>query len=43
MDVDESFKQTCEEEDKVIYQHQEGPNEEYFECEAEYLEGTWCQ
>lgn len=25
-----------------IYQHQEGPNEDYFECEAEYLDGTWC-
>lgn len=25
------------------YQHQEGPNEDYFECEAEYLEGDWCR
>lgn len=23
------------------YQHQENPNEDFFECQNEYLEGSW--
>ena len=27
---------------KQIYQHQERPNEDYFECRNAYIEGYWC-
>lgn len=36
-------KEICDE-DTIQYEHhhQESPNEDYFECEAEYYDGTWC-
>lgn len=40
-DFNNLFKQMCEE-DEVTYQHQESPNEDYFECKNSYLDGTWC-
>lgn len=43
MDSNELFKEMCiEDETQYEYQHQESPNEDYFECEAEYLNGNWC-
>ena len=31
-----------EQSEQSLYQHQESPNEDYFECRNEYLDGIWC-